>query len=384
MTRIEANYVLACQYMNSASPAYGAINDITGDPTFVVPRENGMAILGLKMAAEILRDNSYIERAQLAADYLTLIQDQSDGSWFDQYDFTTPVANGKSPTQTAEVMIAFYKLGFRPERYVSMRAGAQYLLDCQNPANKGGIDDGLLGGGKYRQNDQWLYHSHRWASDNSYAYWALKAAQHWAILENELDFAQTCQIAAQNILNGINQYLYVNDPSDPDHGVWRAKIDSQGQPVDPNFHEWINYAPQMLDLPAVGVGSARVGTWIHQNLQNTDGACVQDNGDLQNHKSPGFSFQASLCWLDLRQRNYSASALGWTYRSGLWQRTPDPNGIAGGWVDWIADGVPENWWWRFIDTSFYAIAAYNGGYDFRTYTDTDLIPASFSRRSSAN
>lgn len=47
----------------------------------------------------------------------------------------------------------------------------------------------------------------------------------------------------------------------------------------------------------------------------------------------------------------------------------DENSHTGGWVDWVevqaTPGSRANWWDRFIDTSFYAIAACNGGYNFR-------------------
>jgi hypothetical protein len=43
--------------------------------------------------------------------------------------------------------------------------------------------------------------------------------------------------------------------------------------------------------------------------------------------------------------------------------------VAGGWIDWVelepTVGRQADRWQRFIDTSFYAIAAFNGGYDFR-------------------
>ncbi|RLI52792.1 MAG: hypothetical protein DRP09_17200, partial [Candidatus Thorarchaeota archaeon] len=44
---LEANYILSCQYNNPESSAYGAINNVKGEPTWVVPGENAMAILGL-------------------------------------------------------------------------------------------------------------------------------------------------------------------------------------------------------------------------------------------------------------------------------------------------------------------------------------------------
>lgn len=360
----EAGHILSCQYMNEASPAFGAINNVPGEPTWVVPRENGMAILGLIKASEILNDSRYIERAQLAADYLVSVQDRSDGAWYNQYNFANPHPDGlaKSPTQTAEVMMAFYKLGFKQSRYDSMKKGAQYLISCQDPINKKGINDGLLGGGK---NSAGLYESWRWASDNAYAYWALKAAEYWAIKmlsagdSRELRFAIRCHLQSLRILSGINWVLRIKNRRSPDYGVWYVAVDQQHQSQAPSGKEWINYAPQMLDLPVIGVGRKIVGDWIHKNLQKEDGACVWNTLDWgKNKKSPGYSFQATLCWLDLKQKTYADAATNWALNSGLWYPS-------GGWIDWIENGQPAPDWQRFIDTSFYSIAAFSGGYDFR-------------------
>jgi len=360
----EANHILSCQYVNSGSSAYGAINDVPGDPTWVVPREIALAILGLMRASEILSKQNYLDRAHLAADYLVSVQDLSDGAWYDQYNYAQPHPDGlsKSPTQTAEVMIAFYKLGFKQSRYTSMKKGAQFLMSCQNQLNKGGLDDGLICGGK---NSSGQYASWRWASDNAYAYWALKAAEYWAKEEaslgyqSELTFADQCKAAAAGVLAGINTVLRVTNTADPDYGVWRVAVDGQHNPQSPSGKEWINYAPQMLDVPATGVGNSLVGEWIHRNLQDQCGACVWNTLDWGKNKlSPGYSFQASLCWLDLKQGNYADSAREWALGSGLWYP-------GGGWIDWMENGQPVADWQRFIDTSFYAIAALSGGYDFR-------------------
>jgi hypothetical protein len=142
-------------------------------------------------------------------------------------------------------------------------------------------------------------------------------------------------------------------------------VDEQHNPQAPGGKEWINYAPQMLDVPATGVGSNNVGNWIHKNLQKENGACVWNTLDWgKNRESPGYSFQASLCWLDLKQNSYVNAATEWALASGLWYS-------GGGWIDWMENGQPVSDWQRFIDTSFYAIAAYSGGYDFRII---DLTP----------
>ena len=62
---LEANYIYLCQYRNAASPANGAINNIYGSPTWVVPRENALAILGLLEVGRAYKMSSYINAAQL-------------------------------------------------------------------------------------------------------------------------------------------------------------------------------------------------------------------------------------------------------------------------------------------------------------------------------
>ncbi len=363
--RREADYILTCQYLNPSHPAHGAINNVYGKPTWVVPRENGMAILGLILASEVLHDTSYLAKANLAADYLVSIQDSQDGAWANQYNYTAVVDAAKSPTQTAEVMIALAKLGYRHSRYTAMKKGAQYLLECQKVENIGGVDHGLVGGGK---DGNGVYQSWRWTSDNAYTYWALKAAERWAIWENDLAFAATCSQNAQRILHGIDTYLY-----NPATFVWYTAIDQNGVPQQLcNQPNWIQYAPQMLDLPAKGVNLPQVGEWIHQTFQQTDGACIHydcQEGGLKIRKYPGYSFQASLCWLDLYQDSYATAAISWAENSGLWQTVPDGNSVTGGWIDWQEispnPGQTADWWQRFIDTSFYSMACWNGGYDFR-------------------
>ncbi len=150
--KLEAEYLYLSQYKNPDNPAFGAINNIYaaptakdpyGEPTWIVPREMSNAILGLLLASAILPNDStnFIKGVQWAADYLIKVQDK-DGAWFDQYSYVSPTVHSKSPTQTAEVMIAFYKLGYKPSRYEAMKKGALFLLGCQNVLNKKGIDDG--------------------------------------------------------------------------------------------------------------------------------------------------------------------------------------------------------------------------------------------------
>ena len=167
--------------------------------------------------------------------------------------------------------------------------------------------------------------------------------------------------AADKLLRGLNAVL-----KDPSSAVWYVAVDTQDIPIPNRPHEWINYAPQMLDLPATGTGSSAVGEWIHQTLVNQPtGAAVWDDGPESDRLSPGYSFQASLVWTDLGQQSYRDQAWVWANTSGLHQITPDANGISGGWIDWVeTNGTQAQWWERFIDTSFYAIATSEGGYNF--------------------
>ncbi len=368
ITKLEADYIAACQYLAPGQPAHGAINDIYGAPTWVVPSENAMAILGLVVASQVLHESTYLDRAQLAADYLIGVQDPADGAWYNQYSRTTPTDLNKSPRQTAEVMIALEKLGYTSGRYDAMKKGAQYLMECQKVTNKGGIDDGLLGGGKDAAGQ---YQSWRWTHDNAYAYWALQAASLWANKDDDLTFASQSASSAQRIIDGLNAYLY-----DPATGVWHIAVDAQGTPqwishLD-RMPSWIQYAPQMLDLPVQGANSTRIGDWIHRSFQKSDGSCIGyewSDGQLKTRKYPGLAFQAALAWFDTSQDIYAEDAIQWAEASSLWQTGPDANGVSGGWIDWLelspTEGKKADWWLRFIDTSFYAITACNGGYDFR-------------------
>jgi len=396
-TGIEADYILFCQYKNRSNEAYGAINNLYagpsdsdryGEPTYIVPRENAMAILGLIVASDVTGNDTYKERAKLAADYLVSVQDPKDGAWCDQYSYTTAVKTRKSPTQTAEVMIALYKLGYdpddEPDKYDAMMKGAEYLISCQNVTNKGGNDDGLLCGGK---NGSGAYECWRWTHDNCYAYWALKAAEIWASDTNNKSFALECSDSSNRILRGINESL-----SSPD-GVWYIAIDKTGDPQinahlrdccsgsDEEHPSWIQYAPQMLNIPAEGVNSPEVGNWIYNTFKR--GSCVgclgydcennstTNSSELKERRYPGFAFQAAIALFNSGNETdaeHAHSAIKWAEDSGLWQRVPDNNTIAGGWIDWVEthpeEGSKPDQWVRLIDTSFYAIACWNGGYDF--------------------
>ena len=368
--RLSADYILSCQYLAENDPcggniaADGAINDIYSAPDengcrsfdWIVPRENALACLGLQTAYEITGDERYTEAAEKALDFLVRIQDGNDGGWYNQYDFDRPGGEpGKSPTQTAETMMAFHKFGFEPSRYEAMIKGAEFLMQCAKVENKTGNDDGLLGGGKDAHGD---FSPVRWTSDNCFAYQALRAAEDWAMEQGDSEFADACNLAAARILKGIENHLY-----DPSSGVWFAAVDATGDPVG-EFSTWINYAPAMLDVPVQHAADASVGDWIHSNLQGTDGAVRWNDGIHYGRRSPGFGFQAALAWFDMDQASYVRQMLDWAYQSDLWTTAPDENQIAGGWIDWKTASNSAPWWERFIDTEFYWISVLNGGCDF--------------------
>jgi len=355
--RMEGDYILSCQYTDdSSSNAYGAINNIHGAPTWVVPGENAVAIMGLVRASEILGDDLYKQRANLAADYLARVQ-APDGGWYDQYSYANIANQSESLRHTAEVMIAFDKLGYSTARYQTMKDAATFLLSCQNPVNKGGVDDGLVGGGKDSSGN---YHTWRWASDNAYAYQALMAAARWAKIYGDDGDVQKYKTAADRIKNGLETVLLA---SSGDH--WVRVIDSNDNIVTgEDRSDWISYAPAMLDVPVEGVDAQRIGDWIHVTLQDANNALVWDDTLYPQRESPGYSFQAMLVWLDTGQNSYAQYALEWAVNSGLWQTTTDGNGIEGGWIDWVENGNKAAWWDRFIDTSSYFIMIKSGGYDF--------------------
>jgi len=403
--KVEADYILKCQYNDAndaTNSANGAINNQYGAPTYVVPSENAMAILGLIIASQELENDTYMKKAQLAADYLVRVQQLDDGAWCDQYSYSKPVNLSKSPRQTAEVMIALYKLNEsnRPEtnnnRYRAMMNGAKYLMDCQNSSNSKKSDSRLLCGGKNKTGN---FSNDSWTHDNAYAYWALRAAKAWADDRGHLKNSSEFNNSSQRILDGINQVLYDNST-----GVWQIGIDENGKPFnnaelscvngrDRIRPSWIQYSPQMLGLPVEGANSPKISAWIYKNFANNSAyigslktGCVgckeyycEDRPERYCNKSsngyrifPGYAFQAAITWLGMKNDTdaaYAKSAISWAEESGLWQNMPDHNNVTGGWIDWIEVdphfGRTEDWYNRYIDTSFYAIACWSGGYDFR-------------------
>ncbi len=356
LVRLEANYILAAQYIQKGDPeAVGAINTVAGTPTTVVPGEATFAILGLLRAADCLGDASYRDRAQLAMRYLLRVQD-TDGGWYDQYRYEKPVLRSKSSAQTAQVLIAMNKLGFQRNSYNEMVSGAEFLLRLQDVANKTGQDDGLIGAGLDANR---TYQTQRRTADNALAYQALKAAARWARLRKDGARQQRYDDAAALILDGINTVL-----KDPASAVWYAAVDAQGNSIATQ-HDWTNYAPQLFDVPAQGIGTT-VGDWIYQTLvHQPEGAAVWNDGAESNRLSPRFSFQANLVWIDVHQFNHYDAAWQWARTSGLHQLSPDANGIAGGWIDWIeTTGAQAPFSERLIGTSVFSILAATDGFNF--------------------
>lgn len=344
--RMEADYILSCQYKGSSS--YGAFNNVHGDPTWVVPGENAVAILGLVAASDALGDSKYRTAANAAADYLVSVQ-TSDGAWYNQYSFSNPTDLAKGLRHTAETMMAYHTLGYSASRYNSMTKAAQFLLNCQNTRYKLGINDGLVGGGK---NASGGYETWRWASDNAFAYQAFQSAADWARTyggKRGKSQASTFEQAANRILTGMQTYLLA---SSGDH--WYRSIDKYGQPVALKS-DWIGYAPLMLNLPIPQATAKAVADWISRSLQQSDGSVVWDDAASSARKSPGYSFQASLAWLNAGVPEYANAAMDWVETSGLWQLQQDYNGLSGGWIDWIEGTTEAPWWQRFIDTSAYYI-----------------------------
>lgn len=360
--RREADYIVACQ-----NRTYGAINNVYPGKgwTWIDPCENSMAILALLKASDILNDSTFKEKAQLAADYLVCVQNKTDGAWHDKYSNTTPETTSKSPRRTAEVMIALYKLGYNKTRYHAMENGSNYLMNCQNVTYKKGLDDGLLGGGI---NESGGNESKRWIHDNSYAYWAFKACEDWAIRQKKWSVAEDCHESAQKIVEGINKYFY-----DERKNIWYPAVEKDGNPIWNGKPQWIQYAPRMLDVPVEGLDSKEIGIWMHENLQAETGLCGEFNCANESRRlQPGHSFQAAMVWFDLDQPYYAYSAINGAEYSGLWMRGNDKdNNISGGWIDWIEYNPNDRAkdYERFIDTSFYAIAAWTGGYNFSIEVD---------------
>ena len=328
-TSIEFQHILNCQVSDPADPAYGAINDVWGEPTWVVPGE-------MAVAALVLKAGGYLTQAKAAADYLVKVQN-TDGSWCNQYDHLTAVDKNKFTRHTAQVMMLLGTIGGYS---TALSKANTWLASMQDPKVKTGVDDGLVCGGKSSTGGTY---TDRWVSDNSFAVRAFKIAGN--------------SVAANKVVNGINTYL-VNG----DH--WYQRITSQGRKSDGDFG-WINWAPAFMNLAGDGVTyPPGLADGIRSRLQVATG--THKGAVYENAKStklmPGIGFQASIAWNALGKSAYSAEHTAWAENvSGLWVTTVDANGDIGGWIDWrTTSGQKAEWWQRFIDTSAYYIMTVNG------------------------
>jgi len=348
-TALEFQHILNCQVASSSTTAPGAINDLWGAPTWVVPGE-------MAVAALVLHRGGDTTQARAAADYLVGIQNP-DGSWCNQYSGTIFTDGNRYARQTAEVMMLLGRLG----GYAAPLARADaWLASLQLTATKTGADDGLIGGGVDATG---VPLTDRWTSDNSFAVRAFDAAGDTA--------------ARDRVIAGITAHLLSGDH-------WVQKIDAAGTPTDGTYG-WINFAPAFLTLAGFGVTyPAGLADGMRTRLQESAGPNAGAVREFQDGPKymPGIGFQASIAWNALGHTAEVAAHTAWAQGpSGLWTTTADGNGDNGGWVDWTltAGGSTANWWERFIDTSAYAIMAANGwSFDAPASPPATSPPRSFS------
>lgn len=391
----EANYILSCQ-----APS-GAINNVFGDPTWVKPRENGTAAVGLMEAYSATNNSAYKDGALKCLDYLKGRQ-EADGGWSAHYNemINARVDRATTPSEAGSVIMAMYKaksLGWEDpahQYYESAKAAGAFIIECITQA---GGSTGLAGAGKdyntstpttsdergaYKWSD-WC-----WVSDNSYAYLGLLSLREWAVQNGDYDFARTCNQYLVGIYTGINAYL-----KNPSNAVWYPVVDSNGNLVShSNKVEALCYYPQKYDIPVPQYRSENIAQWMVSNLQVTDtsvsvprgyGAFIwrdAEGGDGYHpyRRSQGYSMEAWLALVDIP----GAVALDARTRAQAWWESPDnTNGIItvaapvsyqlwdviyGGIRDWYDPDTetvasPAD---KFIDTSANCIHVYRGGYDY--------------------
>jgi hypothetical protein len=327
-TAIEFQHILNCQVSDPGHPAYGAINNVWGQPTWVVPGE-------MSVAALVLKRGGYTAQANAAADYLVRIQN-ADGSWCNQYSGVSIADANKYARHTAQVMILLGELGGYS---AAMSKANTWLSSLQDPKVKTGTDDGLICGG--RSSTGGVY-TDRWSSDNAFAVRAFAAAGNTA--------------AKTKVVNGINTWLVSGDH-------WLERITSRRRRIEGDYG-WIQFAPAFMSLQSHGVTHpAGLAAGIRSRLQlqsgPNNGAIYASQGS--NQLMPGIGFQSSIAWNGLGAFAYTDAHTAWAENvSGLWVTTPDANGDVGGWIDWkTSTGNQANWWERFIDTSAYYIMTVN-------------------------
>ncbi|MHB9154846.1 MAG: hypothetical protein ACYC5N_04025 [Endomicrobiales bacterium] len=420
----EALYILTCQDQEK-----GCFNDVVpaSGADWVIPRENGTAIIGLIEAYTAPESMAYGQEffktsALMGADYLKSRQ-ETDGGWCFHYDEAagTRVNKNKSPSSAGSVVMAFYRLmqtGFEDpshQYYDSAKKGAQFIISCvdNKTLDNGGTPNGLAGAGKeygFPMHDDgdglgpYRWSNWSWISDNCYAYLALMCMKDWAAQKGDSVFSATCGDYATAILNGINIRM-----KNPDNAVWYRVVGGDGNPV-PVFGEYrvsestdaLCYYPQKLDVPATEYGNENIAEWMTKSLQKNDETPLKGMGAFkwmevstetakQDRLSQGFSEEAWLALVDIpgavaedsrnRAKAWWESLEGTGGNGQLWDVTN------GGIVDWYdPDGSPEGnlapSWQKFIDTSANCIFVYKGGINFNFPLDSQPLSIAHSGASS--
>jgi len=260
----EYQHIIDCQDLNASSATYGAINDVTGSATWIVPGE-------MAFAAMVLKRGGYTTNANLAAAFLARIQN-ADGSWSNQYakSGTSVVVTdaAKNSRQTAQVVLALKNIG-----------GSTYTTNANNGANW--LNGHLVTAGTGKLIDGGLDASgnvliNRWASDNSFAAAAYNAVGY------------TTQRDA--VVNGINSVLKTTDH-------WYAAVNGSNVPLAESSYTWVDFAPAFMNLKTIGVqyptGAAQKIIEELQVLGGPDDGAVWENGSHV-HYMPGIGFQAAV------------------------------------------------------------------------------------------
>jgi hypothetical protein len=395
---LEANYLLKCQIQDTAygEEDRGCFNDVIpgSGPSWVVPRENGTAILGLIEAYQDRGLEAYKTSVLRAAAYLRQRQEE-DGSWCENYNEVSDTRTGlnKSPSHAGSVVMAWYKMHMTGwdasnEYYAAAKKAVQYIMACVD--NKPGAQNGLAGAGKeygsgYADSDtvgSYRWSDWSWVSDNCYSYIALMCMKKWAAASDDAAFSEMCNRYAYSMLTGINTHLKKSDTPG-----WYRVVGGNGETVSESAKiDALCYYPQKYDLPVPEYGAEDLGVWIVNNLQLTSGSDDDSTapeagfgafrwGDVDSahpeyadRLSQGFAQEAWLALVDTAgDAAYMARLRAkrwWEYyrNAGATQLWDTANGGIRDWYD-PSDGSLAETWERFIDTSANCIFVYGGGYD---------------------
>lgn len=380
---VQADYIISTQYHQSGNNANGALNNIVGEPTQWVPVNNALSILALLETYSSTSNNVYWQAARDAV--LNLLRNQDEeGGWADSYNYSSETNPTKSALNTASSIVAISKFGYDPTLYEDIVLAADYLLSLQNIQNKTGNDDGLICKGLASDGN---YITDRWVLDNAWAYHAFVAAANWASNQNDIVKSIAYNTAAQNIIQGINSYMKNGD-------VWEAIIDANGNPkCNPDvpsqycaFPTWMDYAPQIFDLPVNGLNDISVGEYIEDEFLHGSNGIIgfaNSNGQLSSRLYPRHAFYALLSWQDIGSNRNITATLAWTNNTSL------KNSTDGGWIDWFElspnNGNTPQDSERIIDTSALAILFYSGyNFNFPAIEDNiAIVPDHFPTIESA-